>query len=718
MCGQGTIALGSECVPATDVLVCGAGTSASGGLCVADDVSAGVDTSTAADAASAEVSEDAEQPLDAEPAPDAEPPDADVEDVEVACTPVCVGKECGDDGCGGSCGSCTSAQYPICNTALGACVATCVPDCMGRDCGDDGCGGQCGTCASGASCLSSGRCVPDAWSCDPSYYGAADPCDCECGAPDPDCADPSSYVAGCESQEVCDLQGHCASKVPAGWTCSPLSYAAVDGCDCECGVLDPDCAFEDMPIIGCAWGETCSPQGTCAACVPDCAGKSCGDDGCGGTCGACTSEPNTACHQGQCVDPCVPSPIACLVSVCGDDGCGGSCGSCPDGSECTSGACEAVVVPPAPSSCVGRCGGVAPAGCYCVSGCEADGSCCEDFADVCACKPACSGKACGSDGCGGNCGTCSAAAPHCTVTQQCSATCTPSCAGKTCGDDGCGGVCGSCGGDEVCEWTWQCVPNAWACPAAYYADGQACDCGCGVGDPDCTDATLLVFGCPTLETACSADGLCEATYCSKDADCTAGSWCRGVFAAGGGAYKGVCGKPDGSAKPPGLSCSIDAECATDACVGGLCRTYCQADQDCPSALRCVGVGVEDFYTGATTGFASVCHEVGGSGTGCASQKDCAPKGEVCAAFVAPTATFGPRYLCVAGVASGGDSCAFDACPPGQLCASSSTGFVCGLACPAGAADCPTTATCKATIFNDHGTPEPADDPTVPVCQPK
>ncbi len=35
----------------------------------------------------------------------------------------------------------------------------CVPDCSGRTCGDDGCGGECGTCAIGTACTG-GACVP------------------------------------------------------------------------------------------------------------------------------------------------------------------------------------------------------------------------------------------------------------------------------------------------------------------------------------------------------------------------------------------------------------------------------------------------------------------------------------------------------------------------------------------------------------------------------
>jgi hypothetical protein len=93
-------------------------------------------------------------------------------------------------------------------------------------------------------------------------------------------------------------------------------------------------------------------------CVPNCGGKSCGDDGCGGTCGTCTGGDKCS-SSGQCV--CTPS---CSGKTCGDNGCGGSCGTCSSNSTCSA-------------------------------------------SGQCVCTPACSGKTCGDNGCGGSCGTCS-----------------------------------------------------------------------------------------------------------------------------------------------------------------------------------------------------------------------------------------------------------------------------------------------------------------------
>lgn len=70
-------------------------------------------------------------------------------------TPLCAGRSCGDDGCGGSCGTC--AEGLTCTA--GACVA-CTPSCEGKSCGDDGCGGSCGACRDGGA--STTRVEPDA----------------------------------------------------------------------------------------------------------------------------------------------------------------------------------------------------------------------------------------------------------------------------------------------------------------------------------------------------------------------------------------------------------------------------------------------------------------------------------------------------------------------------------------------------------------------------
>ncbi len=52
---------------------------------------------------------------------------------------------------------------------------------------------SCDACGADAACNSLEVCTPAAWYCGPTYYnaGAADGCDCDCGVPDPDCALPN-----------------------------------------------------------------------------------------------------------------------------------------------------------------------------------------------------------------------------------------------------------------------------------------------------------------------------------------------------------------------------------------------------------------------------------------------------------------------------------------------------------------------------------------------
>ena len=67
---------------------------------------------------------------------------------------------CTDDSCNEN-GDCdhlpNSANCPGGQCAGGVCVPDCVPDCQGKTCGDDGCGGSCGTCQQNFACVA-GNC--------------------------------------------------------------------------------------------------------------------------------------------------------------------------------------------------------------------------------------------------------------------------------------------------------------------------------------------------------------------------------------------------------------------------------------------------------------------------------------------------------------------------------------------------------------------------------
>lgn len=130
----------------------------------------------------------------------------------VECEPSCLGRNCGDDGCGGSCGKCP-AGMPICDN--GVCEAECVPDCGGIECGDDGCGGSCGTCPEAAALCVDGVCTPE---CHPACQGKTcgpDGCGGKCGE--------------CSGGKVCD-EGNCACVPEYEEDCCGTSVCYYDSC--------------------------------------------------------------------------------------------------------------------------------------------------------------------------------------------------------------------------------------------------------------------------------------------------------------------------------------------------------------------------------------------------------------------------------------------------------------------------------------------------------
>ncbi len=239
------------------------------------------------------------------------------------CVPACDGKQCGGDGCGGSCGACGAGQ--LCSG--GQCVSSCQPDCQGKACGADGCGGTCGACPSGLICTDDGACVE---TCTASCAGkvcGGNGCGGSCGTcGEGEACEGGQCVAACVP--ACDGKscgpdgcgGSCGS-CPAGESCNDGVCEAGSACGdvtyegkcegdtvvwCEGGALQSfDCgAAGDGKVCGfkAGTGYTCVPA---ASCTPSCAGKACGDDGCGGSCGGCAG--GTTCQAGQCVaDPVGP----------------------------------------------------------------------------------------------------------------------------------------------------------------------------------------------------------------------------------------------------------------------------------------------------------------------------------------------------------------------------------------------------------------------------
>ena len=213
------------------------------------------------------------------------------------CEPQCGTKECGPDGCGGSCGACGEGE--ACTD--GACIP-CAPQCAGKECGPDGCGGECGDCGPDGTCTEEFKCEVCERYCDGKVCGD-DGCGGSCGL----C--PSGYL--------------CQDGACVGGDCGDITF---NGC---CAGRDKTlfCANEELrvldckemdPAYECGWNGfkyTCGlpdmlemdgdPSGelemVCEGyCMGDCEGKVCGDDGCGGSCGLC--EAGLACDDGQCAE--------------------------------------------------------------------------------------------------------------------------------------------------------------------------------------------------------------------------------------------------------------------------------------------------------------------------------------------------------------------------------------------------------------------------------
>jgi hypothetical protein len=112
--------------------------------------------------------------------------------------------------------------------------------------------------------------IPDEWACDPFFYGNDDGCDCNCGVIDPDCYN-DDFIFNCYEGEAtgCNQQGECEYRtyyedVPESWTCDPMFYNALDGCDCGCGAYDPDCNIENSEVYWCPCGDMeCNIDGVC-----------------------------------------------------------------------------------------------------------------------------------------------------------------------------------------------------------------------------------------------------------------------------------------------------------------------------------------------------------------------------------------------------------------------------------------------------------------------
>jgi len=180
---------------------------------------------------------------------------------------------------------------------------------------------QCGdpACVSGAgvTCVSTGMIIPYPAAC--SGGMDAGPSSCTPGAPQ-ECSCPDGRVGtqSCNSDGMTFSACVCSDEM-----CGPSNCA---GCctalgGCQSGASSGACGSGGVACISCVSGETCS-VGRCI-CLPDCAGRVCGADGCGGTCGA-------GCAAGR---VCNATGTACELPACS------SCSECGSEEVCLFGRC-------------------------------------------------------------------------------------------------------------------------------------------------------------------------------------------------------------------------------------------------------------------------------------------------------------------------------------------------------------------------------------------
>ncbi len=268
-----------------------------------------------------------------------------------------------------------------CDLSTNTCV--CAPQCIGRCCGDDGCGGVCqNVCPAGTVCDAAAcGCVPEdgcpdgelrcsgdlVQLCEDGGWATLERCSgaeiCRDGACDPascqtrdDCAGPSCLVCvrgQCVAPpDVCQGDEECC----VGFRCN-FGACVTDECECD---YDSDCNDPDFPRCSM---ETCE-------CVPECST----DSDC--------PLPGSACVGQHCV------PLDCTLELCGDgldndcdglidlldpDCCG--CiedGNCDDGNQCTVEVCV---------------------DCQCIVEPRPDGTGCDDL-DDCSSRDACDAGEC------------------------------------------------------------------------------------------------------------------------------------------------------------------------------------------------------------------------------------------------------------------------------------------------------------------------------------
>ena len=321
------------------------------------------------------------------------------------------------------------------------------------------------------------------------------------------------------------------------------------------------CIFQGNPF------ESPDDATTEDICVPDCKGKNCGDDGCGGNCGECTG-CKSVCSEGQCeAQPqadsgCFDNDIywkdSCgawgeKATECGERGCNpGSevCAECEEicsGSECgTQGDCNCGTCPDGQSCDDGG-------QCQVVCG---DGVCAQGIEDYCNCSQDCPASTCAG----------------CCAGTECKIGDTP----LFCGSEG--EACDECVVGEVCQGgDCVCTPEHHkGCSGGKLYWYDSCDVQ-GIEEDDCDDENFCTTdGCSGSQCTHSNKG--NDTPCGNDKSCQSGVCayhCGDDLCAdaGGGEDCDTCPADCGQCPECDLSCDLTLEeCVQATTGGGVCTS--------------------------------------------------------------------------------------------------------------------------------------------------
>ncbi|HSA24513.1 MAG TPA: hypothetical protein P5076_23835, partial [Myxococcota bacterium] len=202
------------------------------------------------------------------------------------------------------------------------------------------------------------------------------------------------------------------------------------------------------------------------------------------------------------------------------------------------------------------------------------------------CAPACAGKQCGPDSCGGACGDClESGLGNACPDGICAWADPPDCTGRVCGDDGMGGACGEC-------------PAGWSCSPQGRCESVTGDCGGVPATGLCLSGRSVYCQAGVLNHEACMFGACVLDPLSQKASCE---------------------------EAPCLPRCFGRTCGDDGC-GGTCGD-CAAGERCQAELGvclpesgCGGLGDE----GACRGEVLVTCEDGRPRT-----EACLPLGKVC-----------------------------------------------------------------------------------------